>query len=137
MTAQKGKDLLLKMDASGGGSYQTMAGLRAQRLALNAGTVDITHAESAGAWRELLAGAGVKSASLNGSGIFRDAAADETMRGLFFDGVIRNWQIVIPEFGTITGLFQITALEYSGEYNGEVKFEASLESAGQLTFAGA
>ena len=56
MTAQKGKDLLLKID-DGTGVFVTIAGLRTQRFALNADTVDMTHAESAGRWRELLAGA--------------------------------------------------------------------------------
>ncbi len=137
MTAQKGKDLLLKMDTSGAGAFATMAGLRAQRIAFNAGSVDITNAESAQGWRELLAGAGVKSASINGSGIFKDAAADEAVRGLFFNAHIRDWQVIIPDFGTVEGPFQISALEYAGEYNGEVKFELALESAGQLTFTGA
>ena len=55
MPAQRGKDLLLKMDDGGG--FITVAGLRSKALAFNAQTVDVTHAESAGRWRELLAGA--------------------------------------------------------------------------------
>lgn len=137
MTAQKGKDLLLKLDSDGLGAFATMAGLRAQRIAFNAETVDVTNMESAGAWRELLAGAGVKNASLNGSGIFKDSAADEVVRGLFFNGVIRDWQVIIPDFGTVQGPFQITSLEYAGKYDGEVNYEMTLESAGQLSFAGA
>ena len=54
MAAQKGKDLLLKID-DGTGTFVTVAGLRTQRLALNADAVDVTHAESAGRWRELAA----------------------------------------------------------------------------------
>ena len=38
--------------------------------------------------------------------------------------------MLIPSFGTVTGLFQVTALEYSGEHNGEIRFEIALESAG-------
>lgn len=34
----------------------------------------------------------------------------------------------------LTGPFQVTALEYSGEHNGEIRFELALESAGSLTF---
>jgi hypothetical protein len=49
MTAQKGKDLLLKVDSDGEGSFTTVAGLRARALAFNAATVDITNQESAGA----------------------------------------------------------------------------------------
>ena len=59
MTAQKGKDLLVKI--AGGGGYTTVAGLRTRRLAFNAETVDITHAESANRWRELLDGAGINA----------------------------------------------------------------------------
>ena len=72
MAAQKGKDLLLKVDSTGAGVYTTVAGLRTKSLAINAETVDITHSESAGQWRELLAGAGAKSARVSGSGVFKD-----------------------------------------------------------------
>ncbi|MCJ8517303.1 phage tail tube protein [Pseudorhizobium tarimense] len=53
MVAQKGKALLLKI--GNGPSYVTVAGLRSRRLAFNAETVDVTDAESAERWRELLA----------------------------------------------------------------------------------
>lgn len=135
MPAQKGKDLLLKMHD--GSAYATVAGLRTKTLAFNAQTVDVTHAESAGRWRELLAGAGVRRASLSGAGIFKDAASDELVRGVFFDGVSKNCQIVIPDFGTIEGGFQISALEFAGSHDGEVTFEISLESAGELNFTAA
>lgn len=134
MVAQKGKDLLLKLDDDGEGSFVTVAGLRAKSLSFNAGTVDITHTESVGQWRELLAGAGIKTARITGSGVFKDAASDETVRQLFFDGTIRNWQVILPDFGTISGAFQITALEFSGNHDGEISFELGLESAGALSF---
>ncbi|MBL0371074.1 phage major tail protein, TP901-1 family [Rhizobium sp. KVB221] len=132
MTAQKGKDLLLKIH--NGTTYETVAGLRSRRLAFNTSAVDITDAESAGRWRELLEGAGVKRAAVSGSGIFKDQASDATVRSAFFGGSILNWQIVVPDFGTVTGPFQITALEYSGQHNGEVMFDLALESAGQPAF---
>jgi TP901-1 family phage major tail protein len=133
MTAQKGKDLLVKI--SDGASYTTIAGLRTRRLAFNAETVDITHAESANRWRELLDGAGVKRASISGRGLFKDAASDALMRQTFFDGTIVGYQIVIPAFGTVQGPFQITSLEFAGEHNGELTYDMTLESAGELNFA--
>jgi TP901-1 family phage major tail protein len=132
MGAQKGKDLLVKMD--NGSGLVTVAGLRSRKIAFNAETVDITHAESVGRWRELLDGAGVKRASVAGRGLFKDSTSDALVRQTFFDGVIRACQIVIPDFGAIDGLFQITSLEFAGEHNGEVTFDLSLESAGALTF---
>ena len=132
MTAQKGKDLLVKI--AGGGGYTTVAGLRTRRLAFNAETVDITHAESANRWRELLDGAGIKRASVSGRGLFKDATSDALMRQAFFDGSVVSHQIVIPDFGTVQGPFQITSLEIAGEHNGEVTYDMSLEFAGELIF---
>jgi TP901-1 family phage major tail protein len=133
MAAQKGKDLLVKI--ADGAGFTTVAGLRSRRIAFNAETVDITHAESADRWRELLDGAGVKRASIAGRGLFKDAATDELMRQTFFDGAVKNFQIVIPDFGTVAGAFQITSLEFAGDHNGEVTYEMALESASALTFA--
>lgn len=133
MTAQKGKDLLIKI--ADGAGFATVAGLRTRRLAFNAETVDITHAESANRWRELLGGAGVKRVSVSGRGLFVDAATDATMRQAFFDGSVINYQMVIPDFGTVQGPFQLTNLEFAGEHNGEVTYELALESAGEVTFA--
>jgi TP901-1 family phage major tail protein len=133
MAAQKGKDLLVKI--YDGASYVTIAGLRSRRLAFNAETVDITHAESVERWRELLDGAGVKRASVAGRGLFKDAASDALLRQTFFDGAVKNYQLVIPDFGTVTGQFQITSFEFAGEHNGEVTYELALESAGALAFA--
>ena len=95
MAAQKGKDLLVKI--ADGAGYTTVAGLRTRRLAFNAETVDVTHAESANRWRELLDGAGVKRASVSGRGLFKDAATDALMRQAFFDGAVKTYQIVIPD----------------------------------------
>ncbi len=135
MAAQKGKDLLLKIHDGTG--YVTVAGLRSRRIAFNAETVDVTHAESAGRWRELLEGAGVKRAAIAGRGLFKDEATDALVRSAFFDGAVKNYQVMIPDFGTVAGAFQIVSLEFAGEHNGEVTYELSLESAGALSFAGA
>jgi TP901-1 family phage major tail protein len=137
MVAQKGKDLLLKIDATGSGGFTTVAGLRSRQIAFNAESVDVTDTESTGRWRELLEGAGIRRASVSGSGIFKDAASDATIRQVFFDGTIRDWQVIVPDFGTIEGPFQVTALEYAGEHDGEVAYEIALESAGAIGFSAA
>jgi TP901-1 family phage major tail protein len=134
MAAQKGKDLLLKVDSTGAGVYATVAGLRSRTMTLNAEAVDVTHAESAGQWRELLGGAGAKSSRVTGAGVFKDQASDALIRGYVFNGTIRNWQIVIPDFGTVEGPFQISSLEFTGRHDGEVAFDISLDSAGELVF---
>lgn len=132
MGAQKGKDLLLKIDSGAG--FVTVAGLRSRRIAFNAELVDVTHAESVDRWRELLGGAGVKRASISGRGLFKDGASDALVRQAFFDGAVNDCQVIVPDFGTVAGVFQVVSLEFSGEHNGEVTFDLALESAGALTF---
>ncbi len=134
MAVQSGKDLLIKVDMIGDGSFETVAGLRATRISFNAETVDVTSLDSEGGWRELLAGAGVKSASIAGSGVFRDANTDERARQIFFDALMPQFQVIVPNFGVVEGSFQITSLEYAGSHNGEATYEMSLASAGALTF---
>lgn len=134
MAAQNGKDLLIKLDMSGGGLFETIAGLRATRISFNAEAVDVTSLESQGGWRELLAGAGVKTASISGSGIFKDEGTDERARQIFFDGETPNFQVIIPDFGIVEGAFQVSSIEYAGSHNGEATYELSMASAGALAF---
>lgn len=135
MAAQKGRDLLLKIsDGALPESFVTVAGLRATTLSFNAKEVDITSADSDGMWRELLAGAGIKSASVSGSGVFRDAVADGLLRDAFCNQALENWQIIIPDFAIVTGPFKLTSLNYEGPYDGEVKLSLALVSAGALHF---
>ncbi|QIE41646.1 phage major tail protein, TP901-1 family [Rhodobacteraceae bacterium SC52] len=134
MAVQNGKDLLIKLDIDGAGDFQTVAGLRASRISFNAETVDVTSLDSAGGWRELLGGAGMRSASLSGSGVFRDAATDARAREVFFAGIVPKFQVFIPDFGVVEGAFQITALEYAGSHDGEASYEMSMASSGSLSF---
>ena len=129
MAAQSGKDLLLKIETDPD-TFLTVAGLRARTVSLNARAVDV----SAGRWRELLAGAGVRTAAIAGQGIFRDAASDARIREAFFAQSTDRWQVIVPDFGRLEGRFVVSALEYAGEHDGEASFALSLASAGELTF---
>ena len=133
MAAQNGKDLLIKIDLTGDGQFETLAGLRATRISFNAETVEATNLDSGG-WRELLAGAGVRSAAVTGSGVFKDADADARARAVVFAGDIPAFQVIIPDVGIVEGPFQIAGLDYAGTYDGEATYEMSLASAGVLGF---
>lgn len=133
MAGQRGRDILLKI-ADGAGAFVTMAGVRASRIELAAGMVDATGMDSPDAWRELIAGAGTKTARVTGRGVFRDAASDARMRAVFFGGEAPGWQLVLPHFGVLEGAFQITQLSWSGTHEGEAEFSVTLESAGALAF---
>lgn len=136
MAAQAGKDILIKID-TGGGVFASAAGLRSKTISLNAQPVDVTNADSIGQWREILAGAGVVSMSVSGSGVFTDAATDEDMRAALVNRTTPDFQVIVPAFGTFQGPFAVTSIEYAGEHDGEATYSLSLESAGEITFTAA
>jgi len=138
MGGQKGRDVLLKISDGGEPEgFITVAGIRTKTIQLSAGAVDGTSSESPEAWRELVAGAGIKSARVRGAGVFKDAASDARMRSVFFAGEIARWQLILPDFGALTGPFQITDLSWGGDHDGEATFTVALESAGQIAFEAA
>ena len=132
MSAQRGSEMLLKIKTHEG-DYVTVAGLRTKTLRLNARPVDVTDTASQG-WKELLPGAGIRTAEISGTGVFRDASSDALIRSAFFDQSAQDCRFIIPGFGQIEGTFLITGLNYAGAYNGEAQFELSLASASVPVF---
>jgi len=138
MAGQKGRDVLIKIgDGGSPEAFVTVAGVRAKTISLNARTVDGTSGESTDAWRELIAGAGVKSASVSGAGVFKDASSDGLIQQAFFAQSAKTFELVVPGFGVLSGPFLIEALDYSGDHDGEAAFAITLASAGALTFTAA
>jgi TP901-1 family phage major tail protein len=134
MAAQKGAALLVKL---GNGAspevFTTIAGLRSTSMTANDEPVDITNKDSTNT-RTLLPQGGVRSFTISGSGVFLDAAGDDTLRQKLGAATFANFQLIVPDFGTFTGPFMVASLEYAGEYNGEVTYSLTLESAGTVTF---
>ena len=135
MAAQKGRALLMKLGNSGSPeTFTTIGGMRSTSISINDETVDITNKDS-GTARTLLANGGILSMSVSGSGVFTDSASETTLRADLNQAALTNYQFLIPDFGTYTGAFQLTSLEYAGEYNGEVTYSFTFESSGAITFA--
>lgn len=135
MAAQSGKAIVVSFkDDAGTPAYVVVAGLRARSISFNAEPVDVTNADSTGAWRELLDGAGIRSASMSGDGVFTDDAGFEAVRDAYFENEHRDAKILIPGLGTFEGKFMVTALETGGEFNREVTYSLTLESAGVITW---
>lgn len=135
MAAQKGSALLMKIgDGASPEAFTTIGGMRSTSMTLNDEMVDVTNKDSARA-RTLLAQGGVNSMTVSGSGVFTDTASETTLRAKFDVSALTNYQFLIPDLGTYTGSFQLTSLEYAGEYNGEVTYSFTFESSGALTFA--
>lgn len=136
MAAQKGSAVLIKQTISG--TPTTIGGLRSSSLTINEETVDITNKDSGGNRVLLLAG-GVKSMSISGSGVFTDTAAETSFRSAAVGATsaFQTFTFVIPDLGSYAGTFQVTSIEYAGEYNGEVTYNFALESTGAIAFTAA
>ncbi|WP_300379331.1 phage major tail protein, TP901-1 family [Henriciella sp.] len=135
MAGQRGRDVLIKISDGGAPeSFVTLAGVRTSELELNQQQVDATSADSPEGWRELLAGAGLKTMRVRGRGLFKDAASDTRMRAVFFAGEIARWRLIVPGLGSFTGPFQIAQMNWGGTHDGEATFSVDLQSAGALVF---
>lgn len=136
MAGQAGRDVVVRVgDGGSPEGFDVVAGIRSRAIRLGARIVDATHADSVGAWRELKAGAGVKSVSVSGDGAFHDAASDARLRSAFFAGQAADMELEIAGFGVLSGAFVVAELVYGGAQQGEATFSVRLESAGVVAFA--
>ena len=135
MSAERGSAFLLKVGTGAiPPAYQTVAGLRTTQLSINGELVAITSKDSGG-WRELLSGAGVRSVSVSGAGIFTGSAAEVRVKGNALSGVIDDYRLSFESGETLSGRFRVTKLDYAGDYNGERSYTLSLESSGPVVSA--
>lgn len=135
MPIEKGSAFLLKV---GNGAvplaFTTVAGLRTTQMSVNAETVVVTN-QGSGGWRELLSGAGVRSVSLSGSGVFTGSVAETRIKTNALSGAVDDYQVSFESGETITGRFLITRLDYAGDFNGERTYTLALESSGPVVAA--
>ena len=132
MSAEKGSAFLLKVGNGGTPPvYATVAGMRTTQLSVNGEAVNVTSKDSGG-WRELLSGAGVRSVSVAGSGIFTGSAAEARLKGNALSGALDDYELSFESGERMTGRFLVTRLDYSGDYNGERNYALSLESSGPV-----
>jgi len=135
MSVEKGSAFLLKVgDGASPPAFATVAGLRTTQLSVNGEMVAITSKDSGG-WRELLSGAGVRSVSVSGAGVFTGSAAETRIKGNALAGVLDDYRLSFESGETMTGRFLVTRLDYAGDYNGERSYTLSLESSGVVAAA--
>jgi TP901-1 family phage major tail protein len=135
MGIEKGSAFLLKVgDGAMPPAFTTVAGLRTTQLAINADTVVVTN-QGSGGWRELLGGAGVRSVSISGSGVFTGSAAEARIKANALAGTIDDYCVSFESGDTLTARFLITRLDYAGDFNGERTYTLALESSGAVVTA--
>ncbi|HHL34188.1 MAG TPA: phage major tail protein, TP901-1 family [Desulfobulbaceae bacterium] len=135
MAAEKGRAFLLKIgDGGNPETFDVVGGMRSTSLRINNETVDVTN-KTSGGWREILSGAGVRKISLTGSGIFTDSVSEGLLQAKALASSVDNYQVVFESGANFSGAFQVTSLEYAGDYNGERTYSIALESSGVVSFA--
>jgi TP901-1 family phage major tail protein len=135
MAIEKGSAFLLKVGDGGQTPvFATVAGLRTTQLSVNGEAVVVTTKDSGG-WRQLLSGAGVRSVSVSGAGVFTGSVAEARVRGNALGGVLDDYRLSFEGGETMTGRFLVTRLDYAGDFNGERTYTLSLESSGPVVAA--
>lgn len=120
-------DAFVLLHSDGVGGFNQVEDQRTTGLSINGEMIDITNKDSGG-WRELLAGGGIKSASISVEGVWTGSAEQQSLRDLDISGAIEDYQID-DGVEVVEGGFQVTSFEQEGSHDGEQTYSATLESA--------
>ena len=132
MTAEKGSAFLLKVgDGAPTPTYATVAGMRTTQLSINGDSVVITN-KGSGGWRDLLSGAGVRSVSVSGAGVFTGSTAEVRIKSNALAGMLDDYELSFESGERLRGKFLVARLDYAGDFNGERSYALSLESSGEV-----
>ena len=132
MAVEKGSAFLLKIgDGQATPTYATVAGLRTTQLSINGESVNIT-SKASGGWRELLSGAGTRSVSVSGAGVFTGSAAETRLKSNVLAGLLDDYELSFEGGDRMRGRFLLTRLDYAGDFNGERTYTLALESSGEV-----
>lgn len=132
MAVESGAAFLLRMSDGGAPEeFRTVAGLRTTQLSIATEQVVITN-KGSGGWRELLPAGGVRSVSISGAGVFTGSEAELALKSRALAGALNRFEVRFEGGERIRGSFQVTRLDYSGDFNGERTYTMSLESSGAV-----
>jgi TP901-1 family phage major tail protein len=132
MPAEKGSAFLLKVgDGANQPVFTTVAGLRTTQLSINGDAVVITN-KGSGGWRDLLSGAGVRSVSVSGAGVFTGSTAETRIKTNALSGLIDDYELSFESGERLRGKFLVARLDYAGDFNGERSYTLALESSGEV-----
>ncbi len=132
MSIESGAAFLLKIgDGGTPEGFQTVAGLRTTQMTLATEPVVVTN-KGSGGWRQLLPAGGVRSVSISGAGVFTGSVAELRLKSLVMNGAVDRFEVSFESGERLRGAFQVTRLDYSGDFNGERSFALSLESSGPV-----
>ncbi len=113
--------------------FRNLGGLRSKEFALSSEAVDITNVSS-DEWSSMLDGAGVRSASMSGSGVWTNEPVFQEFFQDFLNNRLTCLALIDAKAGRVyEGCFKITELSVSGDYDAEGQYSVSAESSGPVT----
>jgi predicted secreted protein len=113
--------------------FRNLGGLRSKEFGLSSEAVDITNVDS-DEWSSMLDGAGIRSASMSGSGVWTNELVFQEFFADFVANRLTCLALVDAKSGRVyEGCFKITELSVSGDYDAEGTYSVSAESSGPVT----
>lgn len=113
--------------------FRTLGGLRSASFSFSSEAVDVTNVDS-NEWKSMLDNAGVRSASVSGSGVYTSEAVFKEFRTDFLNNALTCILLLDAKTKELfEGCFKISELEVSGSYDAEGEYSMSAESAGPVT----
>lgn len=134
MPSHKGRDLLLKINSAGSPTvFTTIGAARTTAMTINNNPQDATTMDSDGL-QQLDIQAGVQSMQIRLDGLFKDAAAEETLRDAAFARAARRYQMVFPNGDMYEADFIVESYSRGGTHDGLETFGVVLSRTGGGTF---
>ncbi len=131
MPAQIGREFLLEVD-DGAGGYTTVGGFTTNSFTINGSPTDITNKDSDG-FRESLNGGANIAIDTGGNGVFMGGPEFDIVHTAAMEGTHLDAKVTIPGMMTYTGPFIVNSLGFTGDTEGAVNYDISLQSAGPIT----
>lgn len=114
------------------GVYTAIGGFTARSITLNNAPVEFTNANS-NHWREMLSGAGIRSAEISGSGVFVNDAGIKMMLAAVIDGTLKDMQFELPGVIRFTGWWSITSCDLQTSHDTADSYNFAASSSGAIT----
>ncbi|MBL4838427.1 MAG: hypothetical protein JKY34_12705 [Kordiimonadaceae bacterium] len=130
-----GMDFVLLQESSTPGTFEPVAGFRANTMSIDGDLVDVTDKDSNG-YVEYLEGGGLRSITAGGSGVLENTASQIDLVTRKINATKHKYQLTCA-WGTIEGDFMIETLSGSGDVGASQDFDVAVKSTGVFTFTAA
>lgn len=139
MAAMKGRDFVVKRgNGASPATFTSLGCFKTNTFTIAGSPVEITCSDDAenattSLKRKLLANAGVVGVDITATGTFNDNAVMFLAETDAMNQSLNEYQVVFGNGDIYQGLFMISSLEYTGDFDGAQQYSLSLVSSGKTT----